>query len=76
MIFISVTINRAQKGGFFRYAAEDGIAIVFPDTSPRGAGVSGEDDSWDFGTCKFPILYYLNLLAQDLCSVGSCRILS
>ena len=21
-----------------------------PDTSPRGAGVPGEDDNWDFGT--------------------------
>jgi len=40
----------AQKGGFFRYATEGGIAIVFPDTSPRGAGIPGEDDSWDFGT--------------------------
>lgn len=26
------------------------MALVFPDTSPRGAGIAGEDDSWDFGT--------------------------
>jgi S-formylglutathione hydrolase len=24
--------------------------VVFPDTSPRGAGIEGEDESWDFGT--------------------------
>jgi len=40
----------AQKGGFLRDAAEQGIALVFPDTSPRGAKVEGEDESWDFGT--------------------------
>ncbi|KAF8317664.1 carbohydrate esterase family 1 protein [Clavulina sp. PMI_390] len=38
------------KAGFLRDAAEEGIAIVFPDTSPRGAGAPGEDDNWDFGT--------------------------
>lgn len=40
----------AQKGGFLGPAAEHGIAILFPDTSPRGAGIPGEDDEWDFGT--------------------------
>ncbi|KAM0791080.1 hypothetical protein ACM66B_004371 [Microbotryomycetes sp. NB124-2] len=40
----------AWKGGFIRDAAEQGIALVFPDTSPRGAGIDGEDDDWDFGT--------------------------
>jgi len=40
----------AQKGGFLRDAAEQGIALVFPDTSPRGAGIANEDDDWDFGT--------------------------
>ena len=28
--------NARTKGGFQRFAAEHGIAIVFPDTSPRG----------------------------------------
>lgn len=37
---------RAQKGGFFKDAASEGIAILFPDTSPRGAGIEGEDDDW------------------------------
>ncbi|PPQ64492.1 hypothetical protein CVT26_002031 [Gymnopilus dilepis] len=40
----------AQKGGFLGVAASQGIAILFPDTSPRGAGVPGEDADWDFGT--------------------------
>lgn len=40
----------AQKGGFLRDASSAGIAILFPDTSPRGAGVEGEDVDWDFGT--------------------------
>ncbi|KAG5185736.1 putative esterase, partial [Tribonema minus] len=40
----------AQKGHFAKAAAQRGVAIVYPDTSPRGAGVAGEDDDWDFGT--------------------------
>jgi len=42
--------NGAQKGGFFGPAAAKGIALLFPDTSPRGAGIEGEDTDWDFGT--------------------------
>lgn len=42
--------NAAQKGSFFEAAAKEGIALVFPDTSPRGAGIEGEDESYDFGT--------------------------
>ncbi|KAI0256620.1 carbohydrate esterase family 1 protein [Lactifluus subvellereus] len=42
--------NGAQKGNFLGPAAKEGIAILFPDTSPRGAGIEGEDDNWDFGT--------------------------
>jgi S-formylglutathione hydrolase len=37
------------KAGAQRIAAELGIILVAPDTSPRGAGVPGEADSWDFG---------------------------
>jgi S-formylglutathione hydrolase len=39
----------AIKGGAQRVAAEEGLALVMPDTSPRGANVAGETDSWDFG---------------------------
>ena len=38
------------KSGALRFAAEYGLAIVATDTSPRGAGITGEDDDWDFGT--------------------------
>lgn len=38
------------KGGAQRLAAQHGLMLVAPDTSPRGAGVAGEDDDWDFGT--------------------------
>ena len=43
------TAHSAQKGNFLGPAAKEGIAILFPDTSPRGAGIEGETDSWDFG---------------------------
>ena len=57
--------NGAQKGAFFEAAAQEGIAIVFPDTSPRGANIDGEDESWDFGTGTWTSLtqgagFYLN----------------
>jgi S-formylglutathione hydrolase len=39
----------AMKGGAFAHAAKAGVAFVCPDTSPRGAGVPGEAESWDFG---------------------------
>ncbi len=39
----------AIKAGAQRFAVEHGIAIVTPDTSPRGANVPGESDYWDFG---------------------------
>lgn len=38
------------KGGAQRLAARLGIMLLAPDTSPRGAGLDGEDDDWDFGT--------------------------
>jgi S-formylglutathione hydrolase len=37
------------KAGAQRYAAEHGIALIAPDTSPRGANLPGDNDSWDFG---------------------------
>jgi len=37
------------KAGAQRMAAELGLALIAPDTSPRGAGVAGEADAWDFG---------------------------
>ncbi len=42
--------NFIVKAGAQRVAAELGVAIIAPDTSPRGLGYPGEDDSYDFGT--------------------------
>lgn len=42
--------NFVEKSGFQRYAAEHGIAVVAPDTSPRGTDHPGEHDDWDFGS--------------------------
>jgi S-formylglutathione hydrolase len=39
----------AIKAGAQRVAAELGLALLTPDTSPRGANVPGEADAWDFG---------------------------
>jgi S-formylglutathione hydrolase len=42
--------NFTQKAGAQRMAAELGLVIVCPDTSPRGAQVPGDPDGgWDFG---------------------------
>ncbi|PID63130.1 MAG: S-formylglutathione hydrolase [Gammaproteobacteria bacterium] len=40
--------NASEKGGLFRAAAEHGIAIVLPDTSPRGDDVAN-DEAYDLG---------------------------
>ncbi len=37
------------KAGAQRAAAELGLMLVAPDTSPRGANVPGEAANWDFG---------------------------
>ena len=42
--------NFTVKAGAQRYAAENGLMLVVPDTSPRGAGIEGEDTDYDFGT--------------------------
>ncbi len=40
--------NAMVKAGAQAWAAEAGIALVFPDTSPRGEGVA-DDDAYDLG---------------------------
>lgn len=42
--------NFMHKAGAQRLAAELGLAIVCPDTSPRGTDLPGEHDSYDFGS--------------------------
>ena len=41
--------NFIVKAGAQRVAAELGLAIVVPDTSPRGVNLPGDADSYDFG---------------------------
>lgn len=40
--------NAMSKAGAQTWAAEQGIALVFPDTSPRGEGVA-DDEAYDLG---------------------------
>jgi len=52
MYLAGLTCNQETfmtKAGAQRLAAELGLALIAPDTSPRGAKVAGESDSWDFG---------------------------
>lgn len=53
--------NFTQKAGAFRKAAELGLAIVCPDTSPRGTDYPGEHDSYDFGSAAG---FYLNATVE------------
>ncbi len=41
--------NFRTKAGAQRYAAELGLALVIPDTSPRGENVPDEPDRYDLG---------------------------
>ncbi|KAK4987572.1 hypothetical protein LTR66_006306 [Elasticomyces elasticus] len=42
--------NGAEKGFLQHAASKKGIAVVYPDTSPRGLQIEGEDDAYDFGS--------------------------
>jgi S-formylglutathione hydrolase len=41
--------NVTDKGEFRRFAAEYGLVVVCPDTSPRGDHVADEKDNWQLG---------------------------
>jgi S-formylglutathione hydrolase len=42
--------NVMEKGEYRRMAAELGLIVVCPDTSPRGENVPDEKDNWRFGS--------------------------
>lgn len=42
--------NVSEKGFLHAHAAPLGLALLFPDTSPRGTDHPGEHDSYDFGS--------------------------
>ncbi len=39
----------ATKAGAQHAAAREGLMLIAPDTSPRGADIEGDSASWDFG---------------------------
>jgi len=41
--------NFITKAGAQRAAAKHGLALICPDTSPRGVPIEGDSESWDFG---------------------------
>ncbi|KAI1626966.1 S-formylglutathione hydrolase [Exophiala viscosa] len=48
---LTCTADNCSEKGFFQHgASKKGIAVLYPDTSPRGIGIKGEDDAYDFGT--------------------------
>ncbi len=53
--------NFTAKAGAQRYAAEHGLMLVAPDTSPRGVNLPREDDAWDFGSSAG---FYLDATAE------------
>ncbi|MES2902018.1 MAG: S-formylglutathione hydrolase [Pseudomonadota bacterium] len=53
------------KAGAQRVAAETGMMLIAPDTSPRGAGIEGESASWDFGVGAG---FYVDATEQPWCS--------
>ena len=52
--------NFVTKAGAQRYAAEHGVIIIAPDTSPRGDGVP-DTEAWDFAQGAG---FYLNATQQ------------
>ncbi|MFO1153097.1 MAG: S-formylglutathione hydrolase [Rhodospirillales bacterium] len=42
--------NFSEKAGAQRYAADHGLILVIPDTSPRGTDLPGEHEIYDFGS--------------------------
>ena len=53
--------NVMDKGEYRAHAAENGIAIVCPDTSPRGDNVPDDADNWQFGSGAG---FYLDAIAE------------
>ncbi|HEX7081740.1 MAG TPA: S-formylglutathione hydrolase [Gammaproteobacteria bacterium] len=53
--------NFSVKSGAQRYAAELGLALIIPDTSPRGVNLPGEDERIDVGTGAG---FYVNATAE------------
>jgi len=53
--------NPIVKSGFAQWASKYGVAMVFPDTSPRGVNIEGQDDTYSFGSGAG---FYLNATTE------------
>jgi S-formylglutathione hydrolase len=51
----------AIKAGAQRVAAQLGLMLIAPDTSPRGTGIENESKDWDFGAGAS---FYINATSQ------------
>ncbi|KAJ5698311.1 S-formylglutathione hydrolase [Penicillium macrosclerotiorum] len=48
---LTCTAENCSEKGFFQHgASKKGIAVLYPDTSPRGLNIEGENDAYDFGS--------------------------
>ncbi|KAJ5564071.1 hypothetical protein N7513_000313 [Penicillium frequentans] len=48
---LTCTADNCSEKGFFQHgASKKGIAVLYPDTSPRGLNIEGENDAYDFGS--------------------------
>ena len=54
--------NARTKAHFAQEAGKLGLAVVFPDTSPRGVDIEGQDDSYDFGSAAG---FYVNATVNN-----------
>ncbi|SPO01149.1 probable esterase D [Cephalotrichum gorgonifer] len=53
--------NCTEKGFLTPHAAKLGLALLWPDTSPRGLDIPGENDSYDFGSAAS---FYIDATAE------------
>merc|ERR1711953_931419 len=61
--------NFSQKAGAFQAACDCQVAIVMPDTSPRGEGIPDEEPkTYDFGVGAG---FYLNATTDKYTSVSA-----
>jgi S-formylglutathione hydrolase len=60
----------AIKAGAQQHAAQHGLMLVTPDTSPRNTGVAGADKDWDFGTGAG---FYLDATQEPYARTGAWR---
>ena len=64
--------NFITKAGAQRYAAEHGVILVAPDTSPRGDGVT-DDDAYDLGKGAG---FYVNATTSAPCPPMECPLIA